>query len=82
MAVSKCNVSDAIKNAMKDSGMMQKDLAEKLGVNQSSISSGINRPRIGADVLLTMMEAMGYTVMIGKQEGAVFIPQWQLEKDK
>lgn len=53
-----------LKSAMKERGMMQVDLADKLGVLQSSISGNINRKRMGLEVFSTMLNAMEYDVAV------------------
>ena len=53
-----------LKNAMKDRHMMQVDLADKLGVLQSSVSGNINRRRMSLEVFSTMLNAMEYDVAV------------------
>lgn len=59
---------ELLKAAMKERGMMQVDLADKLGVLQSSISGNINRKRMGLDVFCTMLNAMDYDVAVVDRE--------------
>ena len=80
--MNKVTPGKAMKEAMAKSHMKQTDIAEKLKVNQSSVSGNINRKKVGADVLITMMNAMGYSIMVGEKDGDTFIPLWELEKDE
>ena len=57
-----------LKNAMKSRSMMQIDLADKLGVLQSSISGNINRKRMSLEVFNTMLNAMDYDVAVVDRE--------------
>ena len=73
---------NSVKEAIKESGMKQYELAEKLCITQASVSNSINRQRIGADVLVSFMDAMGFTVVIGKKEKGKFLPLWELQNEK
>ena len=55
---------EILRSAMKKREMMQVDLADKLGVFQSSISGNVNRKRMGLDVFSTMLNAMDYDVAV------------------
>lgn len=57
-----------LKNALKERGMMQVDLADKLGILQSAVSGNINRRRMGLDVFSTMLNAMDYDVAVVDRE--------------
>ena len=72
----------AIKKAIEDSGIKQFQIAEKLGITQATVSNSINRPRIGIDVFISMMDAMGYAVVVGKIEKDSFVPIWELEREQ
>lgn len=74
-------VRGAMKTAMKKSGMRQVDLAEKLGIEQSSVSGNMNRSRIGADVLIRMMNAMGYKIVAGKEVDGILEPHFEITAD-
>ena len=68
---------EIIKAALKERGMMQIDLADKLGVLQSSISGSINRKRVGLDVFCTILNAMDYDVaVVDRTTGEVM---WKVE---
>lgn len=77
----KATAGKVMKEALKESGLKQTDIAETLHINQASVSSNINRKKVGIDVFITMIETMGYTVCVGKKENSVFTPIWELEKE-
>lgn len=60
--------NEIIRNAMKVRGVLQTELADRLGMKQSSVSGNINRPRMGLDVFIEMMNAMDYDVAIVDRE--------------
>lgn len=63
---------DAIRSAMKERGMKQIELAEKMGMLQSGLSNSINRKHISVDVFKTILDAMGYDVaVVDRQTGEV-----------
>ena len=70
---------DAMKEAIKSTGVKQYELAERLGIKQASLSGNINRQRVSVDVMVSIMEALGYTLVVGKKEGNIFTPIWELE---
>ena len=53
-----------LKAAMKERGMMQVDLADRLGVLQSAVSGNVNRRRMSLEVFSTMLNAMEYDVAV------------------
>lgn len=53
-----------LKAAMKNRSMKQLDLAEKMGVFQSTISTNLRRDRIGLDVFVKMLNTMDYDVIV------------------
>lgn len=59
---------DIIRNAMLHRGMVQVDLADKLGVLQSSLSGNINRKRISLSVFSKMLDAMDFDVAVVDRE--------------
>ena len=66
------NEGDAIRSAMKERGMKQIELAEKLGMLQSGLSNSINRKHISVDVFKTILDAMDYDVaVVDRQTGEV-----------
>ena len=54
----------ALKAAMTERRMKQSDLADKMGMQQCSISGNLHRPRMGIDVFLRMMDAMDYDIVV------------------
>ena len=63
---------DIIRNAMIDRGMLQIDLADKLGVLQSSVSGNINRKRMSLDVFSKMLDAMNFDIgVVDRETGEV-----------
>ena len=57
-----------LKKAMKERGLVQVTLAERLGMQQSSLCGNLNRSRIGMDVFRSILDAMGYDVVIVDRE--------------
>lgn len=57
-----------IKAAMKERRLIQIDLADKLGIKQSSLSGNINRRRISMEVFSTILNAMDYDVAVVDRE--------------
>ena len=53
-----------IRVAMKERGVVQVELAKRLGILQSSLSGNINRTRMSLDVFNTMLNAMDYDVAV------------------
>lgn len=50
--------------AMHTRGITQVQLAEKLGIKQSSLSGNMNRTRMGLDVFVKTLNALGYDVVV------------------
>lgn len=66
------NEGDAIRSAMKERGMKQIELAEKLGMLQSGLSNSINRKHISVDAFKAILNAMDYDVaIVDRQTGEV-----------
>lgn len=59
---------DIIRNAMLHRGMVQVDLADKLGMLQSSISGSVNRKRMSLSVFNNMLDAMDFDVAVVDRE--------------
>lgn len=53
-----------LKEAMSERGIGQKELAERMRVNQSTISTGLRRDRIGLGVFAKMLSEMEYDVAV------------------
>jgi len=73
---------DVLRAAIKARGMMQMDLADRLGVLQSSISGNINRKRMGLEVFGTMLDAMNYDVAVVDRETGEVMWKVALKEDR
>lgn len=71
-----------MREALKASGIKQNELAKRLDITQASVSNTLNRQHIGADALIAVMDAMGFTVMVGRKENGSFVPMWELEREE
>ena len=72
--------ADILRMALKERNMKQMDLADKLGVLQSTISGNLNRPRLGLEVFNSMLDAMDYDVaVVDRTTGEV---RWIVAKGK
>ena len=76
------NDKEILKNALKESGMKQIDLANAFNVNKSTISTGMRRDRMTIGIFCKYLSAMGYVVMVGKKENDSFVPMWELEREE
>lgn len=56
--------TDIMRRALKEREMTQVDLADKLGVMQSTVSMHFSRIRIGLDVFLNVLDTMEYDVIV------------------
>ena len=66
-----------LKASIKERGITQVELADRLGVLQSSVSGNINRRRMSLEVFSTMLNAMDYDVaVVDRETGAVM---WKVE---
>ena len=79
MELAKGNSRKVMKDALKKSGILQSELAEKLQITQASISGNMNRTKMGIDVFIRMINAMGYSVVVGENKEDGFEPLWELE---
>lgn len=60
---------DVVKKLIKEQNMTQAEFAEKIGLpNQGALSSMFSRKNITADTLLKVLNALGYTLAIVKQD--------------
>ena len=70
---------DIIRTAIKGRGVKQRDLAEQLGMLQSSLSMSISREHISLDMFGRILNGMGYAVaVIDKDDGGV---RWVVDTD-
>lgn len=61
-----------LREAMKERLMTQVDLADKLGILQSSLSGSLNRKRASVEVFCRILDAMDYDVaVIDRETGEV-----------
>ena len=58
---------EILQAALKESGMKQADIAKKLGVNKSTVSTNMRRDHMSVDVFLKLLEVMGYKVAVFKE---------------
>lgn len=58
--------NNIIRAAMKRTGVTQKHLGERLGVFQGFISNTLHRPEITLSMFVSMMNALGYEVIVCK----------------
>lgn len=65
--------------AIEQSGTTQMELAEKLGVARSTVSTNLRRDNMGLDIFVHYLNVMGYAVCVGKKEGGFFLPEWEVE---
>lgn len=74
-------VRGAMIEALKTSGKTRTGLAREFGVNVSSVSSSINRPSVGSNIMIKLMNAMGYKIVAGKEVGGIFEPHFEIVAD-
>ena len=73
--------TDILAAAMKESGIKQADLATHFGVNKSTVSTNLRRDRMSIDIFVSYLDAMGFSVVIGKKNKEEFVPMWELEQE-
>ena len=59
---------DILKASIKERGITQVDLADRLGIRQSSLSGNINRRRMSLEVFGEILNAMDYDVAVVDRE--------------
>lgn len=62
------NHKTAIREAMHNAGVTQKELGERLGGGQSMISSALSRDDIYLSTFVRMLDALGYELTIARKE--------------
>lgn len=68
---------EILKASVKERKITQIELADRLGIRQSSLSGNINRRRMSLEVFSTILNAMGYDVAVMDREtGEV---KWKVE---
>ena len=71
------NENEMMKAAMRERGMTQVRLAEKLGTTQNNLSGNMNRRRVSMDVFRAVLDALEYDVIVvDRQDGR---EMWRLE---
>ena len=69
-----------LKEALKERGMTQRALAEKMGMKQNALSMNMTRDRMGLDNFKQVLDALGYAVaVIDKKDGNV---RWVVDTDR
>lgn len=58
--------NDIIRLAMQDT--TQSQLGERLGIRQNSVSNTINRPNITLAKFITVMDVLGYDIIIKSRD--------------
>ena len=71
-----------LREALQQSGMRQMDIAEKFGLTTPTVSANMRRDRMSMDVFVSYLEAMGFSVFVGKMDGEVFEPMWKVDKSE
>lgn len=62
------DVKNVLKQAMKESKITQKQLAEELGIkSQSAISDKLNRGTMSIATFIEMLDIMGYELIVRKK---------------
>ncbi len=72
------NHKEILTQALERCGINQAQLAEKLNVSKSTISTTMRRDHIGLDVFVKYMNAMGFEVYAGEKIGGMFQAEWDL----
>lgn len=74
------NGKEILKEAAKESGTTQKELGERIGMSQTSVSAGLARERVSLEMFSRLLSGMGYAVaVIDKKDGNV---RWVVDTDK
>ena len=74
---------DIVKTMVKESGMTQKDLAEKLGFEtQGGFAATLGRPSIKLDMVMKILDVFGYTLAIVKKDDVNLTFLEMSEKEK
>lgn len=68
-----------LKEALQASGMRQVDVAQVFGVNKATVSTNLRRDNMSVDTFVKYLNAMGFVVMVGKEESGKFEPMWKVE---
>lgn len=74
--------TEVIRTVMKENGVKQAELMEKLGYStQSAISELINRRRTSLEKVVAALNAMGYSIVVKRHRVDVFeiVTDWTVE---
>lgn len=71
LEVSNMTVSDAIKNAIENSHVMQKDVAKHMGWTPQNFANRLRNNTIDADEWVKIARFLGYTVQMVRDEGEI-----------
>lgn len=63
------NHTEAIKLIMKQSGLEQVDIAERIGIARTSVTMRINRKRARLYNIVELLDAMGYEMVAMPRNG-------------
>lgn len=58
--------NDIIRHAMRETNTTQVQLGERLGIRQTAVSSTVVRPNITLAKFVTIMQLMGYEIVVRK----------------
>ena len=71
---------EVMREAISENGITQKELAEKIGMSQSSLTQGLAREHISLEMFCRIIDGLGYAVaVVDKQKGHV---RWIVEENK
>lgn len=69
-----------LKEAFKERGALQIDVADKLGIRSATLSGNINRRRMGLDVFRDILNALDYDVcVVDRNSGEIM---WKVAQDE
>lgn len=60
--------NDIIRHAMRETNTTQVQLGERLGVRQTAISNTLQRPETMLGTFVSIMNALGYEVIVRKDD--------------
>jgi len=56
--------NELVRAAMRERGMTQKVLADRMGTSQNNLSANLNRKRMSVEVFKGVLDALGYDVIV------------------
>lgn len=66
-----------LKRALRSRDMMQSELAERMGIKQSTMSTNMRRDRMSMDVFRDILDALDYEIVIVDRKTGE--PKWRVE---